>query len=335
MFPQLFQLPIVFVAALAGGVLGSSSVAEQSKHSKVILYALIGAAVAALIVLLTPLRNVSIPVQGYGLMILIGFLFGVGMAASRARRIGIEPKHCLDISIGGVIVGLAGSRALHVAMYWPLFNPFHDGGFDSGRVVQMFKIWEGGLVFFGTLITIIPFAYLYCKRAGIPAVPFLDLAIPGVCAGQAFGRIGCLLNGCCYGKPVHLPWAIQFPPDSPPYAFQLDAGIIPPDALCTVGIHPTQVYASIASALTAAFLYAYWPRRPYDGFILGIALIMAGCTRFFEELLRMDEPALIEAIPFMTIAHWIAVGLIAVGVALLLFFRRRGTLYTPGIPQSS
>jgi phosphatidylglycerol:prolipoprotein diacylglycerol transferase len=116
--------------------------------------------------------------------------------------------------------------------------------------------------------------------------------------------------------------------------FQLDAGMIPHDAICTLGIHPTQIYASIASALTAAFLYAYWPRRPYDGFILGLALIMAGATRFFEELLRIDEPALIEAVPFMTIAHWIAVGLMVVGLGLILALRRRRVLYAPNLTGS-
>lgn len=327
MFPQLFQLPIVVIAALAGGVIGSSS-SPNAKGSRVALFAVIGAVVAALIALLTPLRTVSIPVQGYGMMILIGFLTGVWMAARRAPQLGIDPKHCLDLSVMGVLVGLLGARVLHVLMYWSRFDPFQPGGFDGSRIVDMLKIWEGGLVFFGTLLAILPYTYLYCKRAKIPPLPFLDLAIPSVFAGQAFGRIGCFLNGCCYGKPSALPWAVQFPPGSPPYEFHLAERMIPATATCSLGIHPAQIYAAVSATLIAAFLYAYWPRRRYDGFILSLALIMAGSVRFFEELLRNDEPALFEAVPFMTIAHWIAIGLVVAGFAMMFFFRKRGTLYT-------
>lgn len=328
MFPQLFQLPIVVIAALAGGVIGSSS-APNTRGSRVALFAILGAVVAAIIALISPLSGVSIPVQGYGMMILIGFLTGVWMAARRSRLLGIDPKHCLDISVGGVLVGLIGARVMHVLMYWPRFDPFHAGGFDASRVVDMFKVWEGGLVFFGTLLSVLPYVYIYCKRAKIPPLPFLDLVMPCIFAGQAFGRIGCFLNGCCYGKPTALPWAVQFPPGSPPYEFHVSENLIRANATCSLSIHPAQIYASISAALIAAFLYAYWPRRRYDGMILSLSLIMAGSVRFFEELLRSDEPALFDAVPFMTIAHWIAVGLILSGFALMFFFRKRGTLYNP------
>jgi phosphatidylglycerol---prolipoprotein diacylglyceryl transferase len=330
MLPQLFQLPILIIAALAGGVIGSTASTENATPARAWLFGIAGAILATLIVLLTPWGVATIPVQGYGLMILVGFLTGIAIAARRARLIGVDPKHCVDLAVTGVIVGLLGARALHVGMYWPLFNPFHAGGFDVERVLSMFKLWEGGLVFFGTLIAILPYTYLYCKRAKIPPLPFLDLAIPSVFAGQAFGRIGCFLNGCCYGKVANgLPWGVQFPVDSPAYIFQRELGLIGDNARCSLSVHPTQIYASIAAALTAAFLYAYWPRRPYDGFIFSLALIMSGSMRFFEELLRTDEPALIDAVPFMTIAHWIAVALILAGVAMMFYFRARHTLYQP------
>jgi len=333
MYPQLFQLPVIILAALAGGIIGSSS-SPNARGSKVALFAVIGAVVAALIAAFTPLRNVSIPVQGYGMMILIGFLTGVWMAARRSRLLGIDPKHCLDLSVTGVLVGLLGARILHVLMYWNMFDPFHAGSFDSSRIVDMLKIWEGGLVFFGTLLAILPYTYLYCKRAKIPPLPFLDLAIPSVFAGQAFGRVGCFLNGCCYGKASDLPWAVQFPPGSPPFEFHVSERLISANAVCSLQIHPAQIYAAISAALIAAFLYAYWPRRRYDGFILSLALIMAGSVRFFEELLRSDEPALFEFVPFMTIAHWIALGLILSGFGMMFFFRNRGTLYNHGSRNS-
>ena len=149
-------------------------------------------------------------------MILIGFLLGVWLAARRAPLIGVDPRVCLDIGVLGVLVGLAGCRAMHVILNWPEFNPFQPAGFDLNRVAEMFKIWKGGLVFFGGFIAVIPFAAVYCRFANVPPVAFLDLALPSIIAGHAVGRLGCFLNGCCFGAPCALPWAVQFPKNLQP-----------------------------------------------------------------------------------------------------------------------
>jgi phosphatidylglycerol---prolipoprotein diacylglyceryl transferase len=294
----------------------------------VILATLGGAAVAGIIAGSQSWGAGSIPVQGYGAMILVGFVVGVWIAWRRTPLINVEQHHAVDIGVYGVLVGLAGARILHIIMYWPSFNPF-ENGFQTSRIASMFKLWEGGLVFYGAFLAVLPWCFWYCKRNGIPGIPFLDLAVPSVMAGQAFGRIGCFLNGCCYGKECALPWAVQFPENSPAYTFQRFTGLIDDSALRSVPIHPTQIYASVAAGLAAAFLYAYWPRRRYDGQILALTLIMAGTARFFEELLRADEPAATSAVPWLTLPHWIAIGIAAAGFALLLYFRKRNTLYSP------
>lgn len=323
MLQNLFHVPVWIVVLLMGGLFGASF-APPKRKGAVLLCIAGGALLAGLFAYFQVWGQKSLPVRGYGVMILFGFLFGVGMAAARARQIGVEPRHCLDMAIWGVIIGLSGARVFHIAMNWELFDPFAGGQFEWARIADMFKLWEGGLVFFGTFVTVIPWAYFYCRIHKLPRLAFLDLAAPSLIAGQAFGRIGCFLNGCCFGQVCDLPWQVQFPPNSPPYFFQRDEGLLAAGASQSLGVHPTQIYASIAAALTAAFLYAYWPRRQYDGQVISLMLIMAGATRFFEELLRSDEPAVFPAIAsWITIAQWFALVFIAVGTAMLFYFRSR------------
>jgi len=326
MYPKLFDVPAYLLAGL-GGVLLVVAFAGEAKRSLVVILAVLGA-VAGGVFGYCQWGATGVPLRSYGTMILIGFLCGVWMAARRAPRLGIDPRHCMDVGVWGVVVGLLGARALHVLMFWPQYTPFHDG-FDLSRIGRWFKFWEAGLAFHGVLLTVLPFTWLYCRRHKVPGVPFLDLAIPSLIAGQAFGRIGCFLFGCCYGKPSGLPWAVHFPPHAPAWDAQVAAGLIPPDAACSAGVHPTELYAAIGGGLVAAVLYSFWPRRRYDGQVLALTLIMAGVTRFFEELLRADEPAAFAAVPSLTTSHWLALLVVVIGVGLLFFFKQRGMLYTP------
>ncbi|HEY3325150.1 MAG TPA: prolipoprotein diacylglyceryl transferase [Planctomycetota bacterium] len=332
MHPHLLELPIWVLTLILGGGLGATLVSSQGRLPFAILAGIAGAVLATLFAYLQPWGFDAlhgwhtIPIQSYGTMILIGFLFGVWMAARRAPLVGIEARHCVDIGVYGVLVGLTGARLLHIISNWSQFTPFLDYGFEWARVAKMFKIWEAGLDFFGTFLTVIPGAFLYCKYFKLPAVAFLDLAAPGLIAGQAFGRIGCFMYGCCFGKTADVPWAVHFPHQAPAFGQQVSAGLIENTAECSLGVHPTQLYAFLSAALTSGFLYAYWPRRRFDGMIISLLLIMAGATRFFEELMRADEPPVFAALPWFTAAHYFAAGVFVAGIVLLLYFRRRNQL---------
>jgi phosphatidylglycerol:prolipoprotein diacylglycerol transferase len=330
MHPHLLDVPVFLLALLGGAVAAASVAAELLGKARralwLLLAAVAGGAVSGWLAQMRFGWENSIPVQSYGTMILVGFLFGVWMAARRAPQLGIAPRHCIDLGLWGVVVGLAGARALHIAMYWPAFTPFYDG-FDISRVGKWFRIWESGLAFHGAVIALLPFTWLYCRHYKLPPLAFLDLCLPSLIAGQAFGRIGCFLFGCCYGKVTDLPWAVCFPVGAPAFLEQVHDGLIPRDAICSLGVHPTQLYAAFGSGLIAAVLYAYWPLRRYDGQIMSLMLIMTGITRFFEELLRADERAAFAAAPWLTTSHWLALAAIVAGSGLLLCFKRRGKMY--------
>lgn len=324
MHPILFTLPAWIATLIAGALLGSSLAGERSFGRR--LTAGIAGALAGVGAGLMLLPGVWLPVRGYGTLILTGFLCGVWLAARRAKEIGAEPRHCVDVGVGGVILGLIGARVFHILMNWSNYTPFQSGGFEFSRIADMFKLWEGGLVFFGAFLVVLPWAWLYCRWHKIQPLVFLDLAVPGLIAGLAFGRIGCYLNGCCWGKLSDAAWAVQFPAGSPPYEWQHSAGLIHDGAPCTLAIHPAQLYASLSAALIAGFLYMLWPRRAFDGQVFSLMLLMVGVSRYFEEMLRSDDVAAFPSLsPVLTIAQWLALGLMALGVIFLayFFFQRR------------
>ena len=334
MHPHLFHISAFILVALAGGVFGIAFFANSKKITHQIYAAIGGALAAGIFAHSREWGHNAIPVQSYGTMILIGFLVAVSMAAHRAPLLGVEARHGIDIGAYGVIVGLIGARVFDVVMNWRIYSPFQDGSlFQDGLfhwecVWDMFKLWKGGLVFYGTLLVILPYSYLYCRMYKIKPLPFMDLTIISLIVGLAFGRIGCFLRGCCFGKRCAANWAVAFPAraveDSAAHFWHVQAGWIPREAPCSLPVYPTQLFASLAAGLAAAFLWFYWPRRKYDGQILSLALIMVGATRFFEEALRDDEGAVFPSVcSWMTIAQWMAIVLVIAGFAAMFYFRGR------------
>ncbi|MCW8133106.1 MAG: prolipoprotein diacylglyceryl transferase [Planctomycetota bacterium] len=326
MIQVFFNLPVVLIL-LAGGALLGGAVAPGQEKRRWAAWA--GVAAGVLLALAIGWwqgwLDESVAVRGYGTMILAGFLLGVWMARRRAHLLGLSPDFIMDVGLAGSIGGVLGARFFHVLQNW---NYYAQAG-----VAEMFRVWHGGLVFYGAFAAAAAITWVMCRRVKMPVLPFLDLSIPGFVGGLALGRLGCFTRGCCFGKTCDLPWAVRFPEGSD--AFQSYVGFTPPFAAdATPPIHPTQLYAFAGAALIAGFLYAYWPRRRFDGEVFGYMLIMAGATRFLEELLRADVPAAFPSVSnWMTIAQWIGLGLIASGVVLLAVMSRRGKLYVP--PEKS
>lgn len=321
MIQVLFPLPVVVILVLGGALLGG---AITPGLERVRWAGWAGAAAGAVFFLLIGWwrgwLDVSVPVRGYGTMILLGFLFGVWLARRRAHLLGVPPEACLDVGLLGAIFGIIGSRAFHVILFWDLYR---DKDF-----FEVFRVWHGGLVFYGAFAAAIPVTALYCWRKKIAIVSFLDLAAPSLVAGQALGRLGCFTRGCCFGKTCSLPWAVQFPEGSD--AFSGYQSALPLGAVFTPSIHPTQLYAFVGTALVAGFLYAYWPRRRFDGQILGLMLIMVGATRFVEELFRADVgPGFPSLSNWLTIAQWLGMALIVLGSVWLLYFGTRRKVPSP------
>ena len=135
---------------------------------------------------------------------------------------------------------------------------------------------------------------------------------PSIAIGTFFGRLGCFLNGCCYGDSCQLPWAVSFPKYSPPWGHQVRLELIPREALWSLPVHPTQLYAALDGLVILLLLSAYYPLRRRDGEVMGLLMIVYPITRFLVEYLRNDEGAFFGG---LTISQNISVALFVAGLA--------------------
>lgn len=185
--------------------------------------------VAAVIALLLPgveLTNpagdpVGLAIRGYGVMMLGGIISAVTLATLRARRYGLGEEAIWGLAPWVVVGGLVGARMFFVIQYQDQF--FVGGVLETLRRIASFT--EGGLVVYGSFIGGFLATVLYSRRSRVPLLTLGDVVIPSLFLGVALGRIGCLLNGCCYGATCDDFWAaLRFPPGSPVYEDQLRSG---------------------------------------------------------------------------------------------------------------
>jgi phosphatidylglycerol:prolipoprotein diacylglycerol transferase len=210
----------------------------------------------------------SFNIYAYGFFIVLGFVMAVVLAALKIRKlnIGISFENIVDLFFYTVLSALIGSRLLFVLINFDVYRQ---------HPLQIFKIWEGGLVFYGGLILAVMVAFWYMRWHRLPIWKLADLFSPLIALGLSFGRIGCFLAGCCYGNETSLPWAVVFKnPDSL--------------ARLNVSLHPTQLYDA-ANGL-AIFFFLNWmeKRKTFDGQIFWLFLFLYSITRFFIEFLRGD-----------------------------------------------
>jgi phosphatidylglycerol:prolipoprotein diacylglycerol transferase len=156
-----------------------------------------------------------VPIFGYGFMLFVSFAVGTWVAARRAKREGINPEHLWDIAIYCFVGGVLGARILSLSI-----DPF-EGGFWE-QLVHFFEIWKGGMVFYGGLIGgFLGYGLAWwriVRKNNLSTFKIADIVAPSLALGVFFGRLGCFLNGCCYGgvaDPVQTPWAMPFPSNSP------------------------------------------------------------------------------------------------------------------------
>lgn len=180
------------------------------------------AVIGALVLIFAPrFAPQGVPIRGYGVMLLIAISVGVAMAVHRAQRHGISSDTIFGLAFWLFVAGIAGARAFFVIEYW---EPRFSGLSAWEMLVGVLQFTEGGLVVYGSVIGGLAAFLVYCWRNKLPVRGMADLVAPCFLAGLAIGRIGCLLNGCCYGGQSDAPWAVTFPPDSPPYMDQLIHG---------------------------------------------------------------------------------------------------------------
>ncbi|MEN6406468.1 MAG: prolipoprotein diacylglyceryl transferase family protein [Thermoguttaceae bacterium] len=192
--------------------------------SYVPLLLLIGAMIAWLLPAIS--EPEGLPIRGYGTMIMFGVIAGTWLTAWRAKRIGVDPEVIYSMAFWLIIPGIVGARIFYVVHFWPEYWRYYtepDGGLLPllGNLINLTK---GGLVVYGAFLGALLGLWLFVRRHHGSLLAVGDLVAPGMALGVAIGRIGCLMNGCCFGAVCDQPWAITFPVDSDAYAAQVQRG---------------------------------------------------------------------------------------------------------------
>ena len=198
------------------------------------LLALIGAAIWLVLPHLAD--DQGLPIRGYGVMLLLAVSAGVGLTVYRARRFGLDPDMIFSLAFWMFIPGLLGARMFYVVQKWPEeFLPIYQVAGLQAVAGAVVNVAQGGLVVYGSLIGAIAGLAAFIHRYKLPPLATFDLIAPGMLIGLALGRLGCLMNGCCFGGVCNLPWAITFPPGSPPHVYQFEHGQLPLQGFRAVG----------------------------------------------------------------------------------------------------
>ncbi|MBN2574327.1 MAG: prolipoprotein diacylglyceryl transferase [Deltaproteobacteria bacterium] len=235
----------------------------------------------------------SFPVHSYGLFIAVGMVLGVLLAVRRGRSVAMATGDTLDLTFYAIVAGLVGARGLYVAMHAREYArlcagsgaPRSLGGMLSDCTAAL-RFWQGGLAFLGGGILAAVVVLLYARRKHLRLGDVADVLAPSVSLAHVFGRLGCLMAGCCYGKPWEA--GVHFPPDSVAYAEYLSRRALLAGAECTPALHPTQLYESLGELLVFVGLVLLWRRRKFPG-VVAIAYAFAyGILRFVVEIYRDD-----------------------------------------------
>lgn len=242
-------------------------------------------------------------VHWYGILVALGFLAGLWTASRRGAKDGIQGEKIVDLGPWLIVGAIIGARTLYVISYW-------REQFAAKPFPEIFMVQHGGLVFYGGLIGATLAGIIYIRRKKLPLWKVADIMAPSIALGYVFGRIGCLMNGCCFGRECHLPWAITFPPGQ-------SGGDVP----AGLPLHPTQIYDSLLNLGFYIFLAWLYRRKKFDGQVFAAYLIGYALLRSFVEYFRGDYPVHYLG-GWATPAQLVSVGIVTGGLLLLFLLPR-------------
>ncbi len=220
-----------------------------------------------------------------------------------------------------LLIGLAvfaGARFHFLLAHWTLF---------SHRPLQVLQVWSGGIHAGGAIAGLAIFSPIILRRFGIPIGQFADGFAPTLGIGIALARLGCFLQGCCFGTVCRWPWAMRFPKETYIYEYHGSLGLLPAQAAATAPIHPLQLYFAGAGLLITAVALWHHPRKRYDGQVGLVALLLYSASSAVLEFFRADYYPRVYWGPLPQL-EWVALGLTVVALTTLTAAEIRQRLCT-------
>lgn len=239
----------------------------------------------------------------YGVMLAVAFTIAYFESLRRAAKLGEDPKHIENLFLIIILCSLVGARMFHVLFEEPAYYLRNPG--------KILAVWEGGYTLYGALLCAMLGVFLYCRKKKIHFRQFVDIAAGGTAIGIGFGRIGCFLAGCCWGKICHLPWAVTY---THPETFAGPKGI---------PVHPSQLYEAFGAFLIYAYMLWRFPRRKFEGEITCHGMILYGILRFLIEYSRGDDYRGFLFGGILSYSQFISILLFSMGVAGILIFSKK------------
>jgi len=241
------------------------------------------------------------PVYSYGVLLALAYLAALQLAVVRARRIGIDGSKIMDLGIYLIIAALVGAKLMLIVV---------DLKYFIAQPREILSLVRAGGVFYGGLIAALLVAVWLVRRYNLSLWTTADLFAPGIALGHVIGRFGCLMAGCCYGRPTSVPWAITF---------------TNPEAAANVGtplgvpLHPTQLYdAGAELAILLVLLFTERKGKTFAGRTFWLYVLLYGISRFVIEFFRGDDRGIILGVSTSQF-----VSLIMVPIAIIMMVRLR------------
>ncbi len=242
----------------------------------------------------------GIRIYTYGVLVAVGFVLGIFWTTREAKKAGVRPDFVLDLSFYIIIAALVGSRILYIIIDWRRY---------AAHPIDVLKIWEGGLVFYGGLIGAMLMSLYTIRRHRLSFLKVADLFMPGVALGHAIGRLGCFASGCCYGRETTGFLSVVFPPNR--YSL----------APAGVSLYPSQLFESLAAFLIFILLTLVRRKKGFDGQIFLVYLVLYSVSRSILETFRGDS------VRGFIIPHWLStsqfVSIALIVVAGAIYYHRR------------
>ncbi len=243
------------------------------------------------------------PVYTYGVLLALAYLAGLQLAVVRAKRAGLNPARVMDLGIYLIIAALVGAKLMLIAVDYQYFQM---------RPAELLSLVRAGGVFYGGLIAAFATGLWLVRRYGLPMWKTADMIAPGIALGHVIGRFGCLMAGCCYGRPTDVPWAITF--HNPVATANVGTPL-------QIPLHPTQMYDAGAEALILVFLLVSERRgRPFAGRTIWLYMLLYAISRFIIEFYRGDERGMIFGV---STSQFVSLILAPLSVFMLWWLHRR------------
>lgn len=247
----------------------------------------------------------------YGLLIAAGFLLAMQLAARQAGREGEDPDRLIDLAFYLLLAGLIGSRIVFIFTKLDQYiaNP-----------LEIVMFWRGGLVFYGGFIGAALYLIYYARRYQLDYFKLVDIMIPYVAMAHAFGRLGCLAAGCCFGKTTEMPWGIVFPNGSMAQQQQQSQGLVQLGDTA-LAVHPTQLYEAGFELCLFWLLLSIRPFKRFHGQLFLVWLSIYPIGRSIIELFRGDKERGIYG--FMSTSQYISAAVVIAAISVYIYLRRQ------------